>query len=96
MPVASLVERARSLQRSFTGLKIEIVDQVVTPDRIAVAFYMRGRHVGPLLTLKGANIGVTSSSAEGWEDRRHGLLLPLSRSAGLARCAGFVAAAGCI
>jgi predicted ester cyclase len=50
MPVTSLVERARSLQRSFTGLKIEIVDQVVTPDRIAVAFYMRGRHVGPLLT----------------------------------------------
>ena len=50
MPVTSLVERARSLQRSFTGLQIEIVDQVVTPDRIAVAFYMRGRHVGELLT----------------------------------------------
>jgi predicted ester cyclase len=50
MPVAALVERARSLQRSFTGLKIEIVDQVQTPERLAVAFYMRGRHVGPLLT----------------------------------------------
>jgi hypothetical protein len=40
------------------------------------------------LDLKGANIGVTSPSGEGWEDRRHGLLLPLSRSWGPARCAG--------
>jgi putative transposase len=32
--------------------------------------------------LKGANIGVASLRREGWEDRRHGLLLPLSRHAG--------------
>jgi predicted ester cyclase len=49
-PVSSLVERARSLQRSFAGLTTEIVDQVETPDRLVIAFYMRGRHVGPLLT----------------------------------------------
>lgn len=36
--------------------------------------------------VKGANIGVTSPVGEGWEDRRHGLLLPLSQSSGSARC----------
>jgi predicted ester cyclase len=49
-PVSSLVERARALQRSFAGLTTEIVERVETPDRLAIAFYMRGRHVGPLLT----------------------------------------------
>jgi hypothetical protein len=33
--------------------------------------------------LKGANIGVAALEGEGWEDRRHGLLLPLSRRFGL-------------
>ena len=49
-PVRSLVERARVLQRTFAGLTTEIVDRVETPDRLVVAFYMRGRHVGPLPT----------------------------------------------
>ena len=49
-PVSSLVERARSLQGSFADLSTEIVDQVETPDRLVLAFYLRGRHVGPLLT----------------------------------------------
>ena len=35
--------------------------------------------LGHQLELKGANIGVAS-----WEDRRHGLLLPLSRRPGSA------------
>jgi hypothetical protein len=35
-------------------------------------------------TLKGANIGVAASRREGWEDRRHGLLLPLPRRPGAA------------
>jgi predicted ester cyclase len=50
MPVSSLVERARALQRAFDGLTTEIVDMVETPDRVAIAFYMRARHVGPLDT----------------------------------------------
>jgi predicted ester cyclase len=49
-PVSLLVERARALQRGFAGLTTEILDQVETPDRLVIAFYMRGRHVGPLLT----------------------------------------------
>jgi predicted ester cyclase len=52
-PVSSLVERARALQRAFDGLTTEIVDQVETPDRVAIAFYLRGRHIGPLLTPVG-------------------------------------------
>jgi SnoaL-like polyketide cyclase len=52
-PVSSLVDRARSLQRSFAGLKVEIVDQVETPDRLVIAFYLRARHVGPLVTPLG-------------------------------------------
>jgi predicted ester cyclase len=52
-PVSSLVERARVLQRAFDGLTTEIVDQVETTDRLAIAFFMRGRHVGPLPTAVG-------------------------------------------
>ena len=62
-PVSSLVERARGLQRSFAGLTTEIVDQVETPDRLVIAFYMRGRHVGPLLTPIGT-VAPTSHAVE--------------------------------
>jgi predicted ester cyclase len=51
--VSSLVERARSLQRSFAGLTTEIVERVETADRLVIAFYLRGRHVGPLPTPLG-------------------------------------------
>ncbi len=37
------------------------------------------------LAVKGANIGVASSWGEGWEDRRHGLLVSLPCGAGSAR-----------
>ena len=53
MPVSSLVERARALQRAFEGRTTEIVEHVETPDRVVIAFYMRGRHVGPLATPVG-------------------------------------------
>jgi len=48
MPVAALVARARSLHGALDDVRIELLDQVETPDRIAIAFVMRGRHVGPL------------------------------------------------
>jgi hypothetical protein len=47
MPVADLVGRARMLQRAFDQLEMHIVDAVQTPDRVVLAFLMRGRHVGP-------------------------------------------------
>jgi len=47
MPVADLVHRAEMLQRAFDQLDMHIVDTVETPDRVVIAFLMRGRHVGP-------------------------------------------------
>jgi hypothetical protein len=46
VPVTALVGRARSLQRAFDRLDMHMLDTVETPDRIVVAFLMRGRHVG--------------------------------------------------
>jgi predicted ester cyclase len=46
MRVAELADRARSLQRAFDGLSMQILDTVETPDRVVIAFLMRGRHVG--------------------------------------------------
>jgi len=51
--VADLVDRARALQRAFDGLSMHILDTVETPDRVVIAFVMRGRHVGPLISPLG-------------------------------------------
>ena len=47
MSLTALVARARSLQQAFDQLGMDILDTVETPDRVVVAFEMRGRHVGP-------------------------------------------------
>ena len=52
-PVADLVERARMLHGAIAGLTHHVDDVVVTPGRRAVAFRIRGRHVGPLVTPLG-------------------------------------------
>jgi len=44
----------------------------------AIAFAFGAR------TVKGANIGVAARGGSGWEDRLHGLLLPLPRRSGSA------------
>jgi len=44
MPVTALAGRARSLQRAFDGLEMHIIDTVQTPDRIVIAFLLRGRY----------------------------------------------------
>ena len=62
-PVTALVERARELQRAFADLTMELVEQVETSDRLAIAFYMRGRHVGPLRTSIGT-IAPTGGTVE--------------------------------
>ncbi len=62
-PVTALVERARNLQRAFADLRTEIVDQVETQDRLVIAFYMRGSHVGPLLTPIGT-VAPTGATVE--------------------------------
>jgi hypothetical protein len=47
MSLTTLVGRARSLQQVFDQLGMDILDTVEAPDRVVVAFEMRGRHVGP-------------------------------------------------
>ena len=52
-PVADLVRRAGMLQRAFDQLDMHILDAVETPDRVVIAFLMRGRHVGPFRSSLG-------------------------------------------
>ena len=54
MTIAELVDRARSLQRAFDRLGMDILDTVETPGRIVIAFVMRGRHVGPFVSPLGS------------------------------------------
>ena len=53
MSVADLVQRARMLQGAFTELRMEVVHDYELPSRIVVAFFMHGRHTGPLVTTAG-------------------------------------------
>ena len=53
MTAADLAGRARALQRAFDGLSMHILDTVETPDRVVIAFLMRGRHVGPFMSPLG-------------------------------------------
>jgi predicted ester cyclase len=46
--LADLVERAREMQRAFSDLSMEIIDEVEAPGRLVIVFWQRGRHVGPL------------------------------------------------
>jgi ketosteroid isomerase-like protein len=62
-PVSALVERARTLQRAFEGLTTEVVDQVETPNRVVIVFYMRARHAGPLVTPIGT-VAATGGTIE--------------------------------
>jgi predicted ester cyclase len=53
MPLSGLVARARALQAAYDGLELELLDRVEVPDRLVIAFRMRGRQTGPLLTPLG-------------------------------------------
>ena len=53
MSLTELTARARSLQQAFDQLGMDVLDTVETPDRVVVAFVMRGRHVGPYASALG-------------------------------------------
>lgn len=53
MTVTELAGRASSLQQAFDRLDMHILDTVETPDRVVIAFLMRGRHVGPFISPLG-------------------------------------------
>jgi predicted ester cyclase len=51
--IADLVLRADALRAAFADLRREVLDVCETGDKVAVAFRMTGRHVGPLVTSAG-------------------------------------------
>jgi predicted ester cyclase len=50
---ADLLNRARALHRTYSDLHHELLDVVVAPGRLVVAFRMCGTHTGPLATPLG-------------------------------------------
>lgn len=52
-PVSLLVDRARDLQNALEEMRHDIVHRIDAPGRLAFAFTMSGRHVGPLATPLG-------------------------------------------
>ena len=53
LSAADLVERARALQATFDAPQREVLDVVESGSKVAVAFRLRGRQVGPLATSAG-------------------------------------------
>jgi predicted ester cyclase len=53
LPVSALVERAARLQDTFDGVEREVLDVADCGDKVAVAFRMTGRQVGPMTTSAG-------------------------------------------
>jgi ketosteroid isomerase-like protein len=53
VPLSQLVARARMLQRAFSELQIEPIEQIESGDRFVLAFLQRGRHAGPFETPLG-------------------------------------------
>ncbi len=53
LSVADLVRRAEALGNTFDPMQREILNAVMTNDKVAVAFRMGGRQVGPLATSAG-------------------------------------------
>jgi putative transposase len=70
---------------SLATRRIEYVACTSNPDGRWVTQQARNLAIQLDDHLKGTNIGVASPSGQGWEDRGHGLLLPLPRRAGAAR-----------
>ncbi len=54
LTAADLVARARAVQGTFERVQREVVSVVDDGDRVAVAFRMSGRQIGPLATSAGS------------------------------------------
>jgi SnoaL-like polyketide cyclase len=53
VPIEQLVRRARMMSAALAGRTTQMLSQMTTGDRTAVAFRMHGRHVGPMDTPLG-------------------------------------------
>jgi hypothetical protein len=49
-PLTVLVQRARMMQAAFEDLRHTVLEEFQAPGRLAFAFRISGRHVGPLTT----------------------------------------------
>jgi hypothetical protein len=75
--------RFDAISEQRVGCTYSILLQI---DRIRYAGRVCAPHAQAEFDVKGANIGVIARRRGSWEDRRYGLLVPLSRRAGSARC----------
>jgi len=50
MTALDLLARVRGMQRSYSGLRHELLERVDAPGMLVVAFRLRGTHTGPLAT----------------------------------------------
>lgn len=53
LSASDLVERARSLQQALDQVEREVIEVCEAGTKVAVAFRLEGRHVGPLATSAG-------------------------------------------
>lgn len=53
LTAAEMTTRAEALQRTFDDLQADVLDVVDAGDKVAIAFRMGGRQVGPLPTSAG-------------------------------------------
>ena len=51
--LTDLVDRARALQRAYSGIRPEVLEVVATADRLVIGFVMHVKHTGPLTTPLG-------------------------------------------
>jgi predicted ester cyclase len=58
-----LLDRSRMMQAAFADLRHTVVEEVEAPGRLAFAFRISGRHVGPLTTPLG-ELAPTGSAVE--------------------------------
>lgn len=52
-PLQVLVDRARMMRSAFVPMRHEVLEQFEAPGRLAFAFRIIGRHVGPIATPLG-------------------------------------------
>jgi predicted ester cyclase len=53
LSVAQIADRARSVHRAFSDLRVDLIEQVEQGDKLIVVFRQTSRHTGPLATVLG-------------------------------------------
>src|SRR4051794_39352929 len=53
LAATDLLARARQVQRAYSGLHHHLLERIDAPDRLVIAFRLRGTHTGLLVTPLG-------------------------------------------